>query len=241
MGTFVLVHGSHCGAWVWQKVTPLLREVGHEVYTPTLTGLADRSHLVPCAVNLTTHITDVINLLHYEDLAEVVLVGNSYSGMVITGVAAGVPERIKRLVYLDAYIPDDGQSEADLLPAPVRATREAEAAGHGGLIEPFPPAIFGITNPQLENWIKARLTPHPWGTYAEPVPAGNAKSAGLPRTYIHCTRYPETTPRLFDHFAHKARSAGWEVLELAATHLAMLTEPRELAELLLRLDLVEGL
>ncbi len=228
----MLVHGSCCGGWVWQKLAPLLRSAGHEVYTPTLTGLADRSHLYRCGVDLTTHITDVANLLFYEDLSQVVLVGNSYGGMVITGVAARVPERLKKLVYQDAYIPEDAQSEADLLPAPIRAAREAEAKAHGGLTEPFPPAVFGITDPELENWIKARLTPHPWATYAEPVPAGNDRSAAIPRVFVHCTNYPATTPRLFDPFAQKARSAGWEVHELAATHLAMLTEPRELAELL---------
>jgi pimeloyl-ACP methyl ester carboxylesterase len=114
MAIFVLVHGSHGGSWIWQKVTPLLRAGGHEVYTPGLTGLSDRAHLLKCGVDLTTHITDVASLLFHEDLAEVILVGNSYAGMVITGVAASIPERLKRLVYLDAYVPDDGQSELDL-------------------------------------------------------------------------------------------------------------------------------
>src|SRR5574340_543741 len=114
--TFVLVHGSHDGGWIWQKLAPLLRAAGHTVYTPTLTGLSDRSHLLAYGVNLTTHITDVANLLYYEDLSDVVLVGNSYAGMVITGVAARTPERLKLVVYLDAYLPDDGRSELDLWP-----------------------------------------------------------------------------------------------------------------------------
>ncbi|MGE5224124.1 MAG: alpha/beta fold hydrolase, partial [Omnitrophica WOR_2 bacterium] len=112
MATFVLVHGSNGGGWIWQKLAPLLRSSGQEVYTPTLTGLSDRSHLLNCSVNLTTHVTDVANLLCYEDLTDVILVGNSYAGMVITGAAEKVPERLRLLVYLDAYIPDDGQSEA---------------------------------------------------------------------------------------------------------------------------------
>ena len=121
MATFVLVHGSHGGGWIWQKVTPLLRSAGYEVYTPTLTGLSDRSHLLECGVNLTTHITDVINLMDYEDLTDVILVGNSYAGMVITGVAAKEPERLKQVVYLDAYLPDTGQSELDLWPVEMQA------------------------------------------------------------------------------------------------------------------------
>src|SRR3972149_5119926 len=128
MATFVLVHGSFGGGWVWQKVTPLLRAGGHEVYTPRLTGVGDRSHLLNCGVDLTTHITDVASLLFYEDLSDVVLVGHSYAGMVITGVAAKVPERLKLLVYLDAYVPDAGQSEVDLWPAEMRAAIQDDEA-----------------------------------------------------------------------------------------------------------------
>jgi pimeloyl-ACP methyl ester carboxylesterase len=230
---FVLVHGSNDGGWVWRKLAPLLRAAGHLVYTPTLTGLADRSHLLDCGVNLTTHITDVVNLLFYEDLSEVVLVGNSYAGMVITGVAAKAPERLKLLVYLDAYVPDEGQSEFDLLPAEVRAARQADAAAHGGLLQSPPPAVFGITDPALAEWIEARSTPHPVRTYSEPVPSGNADSAAIPRVFIRCTFNPAVTPDLFASSAAKARAKGWQVHELAAGHLAMLTAPREVAELLL--------
>lgn len=233
MTTFVLVHGSGCGGWVWQKLTPLLRATGHEVYAPTLSGLSERAHLLHCGVNLTTHITDIADLLWYEDLSDVILVGNSYAGMVITGVAAKVPERLKVIVYLDAYIPADGQSEADLLPAPIRAARESDAAAHGGLIPPPPPALFGVTDPGLAQWVTARLNPHPWSTYAEPVPAGNAKSAALTRIFIHCVGNPVTTPDLFAASAAKAKASGWKVQELAAGHLAMLTAPREVAEILM--------
>src|SRR5512143_665754 len=169
MGTFVLVHGSNDGSWIWRGVRRCLHASGHDVFTPTLSGLGDRSHLIGCGIDLGTHIADVANLLFYEDLSEVVLVGNSYAGMVITGVAAKVPEQLKLLVYLDAYIPDDGQSEADLLPPEMRSVRQAEAAVNGGVIQPPPPAIFGVTDPSLAEWIKARETPHPWATYAEPV------------------------------------------------------------------------
>jgi pimeloyl-ACP methyl ester carboxylesterase len=233
MATFVLVHGSGCGGWIWQKLTPILRQAGHTVFTPTLTGVGDRSHLLNCGVNLTTHIQDVASLLSYEDLSEVVLVGHSYAGMVITGVAARLPERLKRLVYLDAYVPADGQTEADLWPPEMRAAIQADEAAGRGLRQPPSPDFMGITDPQMAIWMKERLTPHPLAAYYEPVPMGNARSAALPRAYIHCTAGP-TSP-VFAPFAEKARAAGWQGFELATGHCAMLTMPREVADILLYL------
>ena len=233
MAIFVLVHGTSCGGWIWQKLTPRLRAGGHEVFAPTLTGVGDRSHLLHCGVNLTTHITDITSLLSYEDLADVVLVGHSYAGMVITGVAAKVPERLKRLVYLDAYVPADGQTEADLWPAEMRAAIQADEAAGRGLRPPPPLDLLGITDPEMASWVKTRVTPHPLATYQEPVPVGSAKSAALPRAFIHCTAGPATP--IFAPFAAQARAAGWEVLELATGHCAMLTMPHEVAELLLKL------
>ena len=233
MTTFLLVHGTGCGGWVWQKLTPFLRAGEHEVYTPTLTGVGDRSHLLNCGVDLTTHITDVASLLFYEDLSEVVLVGHSYAGMVITGVAAKVPERLKLLVYLDAYVPADGQTESDLWPTEMRAAIHTDEAAGRGLRQPPPLDFLGITDPEMAAWVKARVTPHPLATYNEPVPVGSAKSAALPRAFIHCTGGP-TTP-VFAPFAAKARAGGWEVHELATGHCAMLTVPREVADLLLEL------
>jgi pimeloyl-ACP methyl ester carboxylesterase len=234
VATFILVHGTGCGGWVWQKLAPLLRGKGHEVFAPTLTGLSDRNHLLNCGVNLTTHITDIVNLILYEDLSDVILVGNSYAGMVITGVAAKIPERLKLLVYLDAYLPDNGQSEADLLPSEMLAARQADEVEHHGLIQPPPPAIFGVTDPILENWVKARMTPQPIDTYTEPVPTGDARSAAIPAVFIHCTGNPDTTPDLFAPSAAKARARGWQVNELKAGHLAMLTAPQQLATILLQ-------
>jgi pimeloyl-ACP methyl ester carboxylesterase len=236
MYPFILVHGSNGGSWVWQKLAPLLRAAGHEVYAPTLTGLADRSHLLSCGVDLTTHITDVVNLLFYEDLSDAILVGNSYAGMVITGVAAKAPERLKLLVYLDAYVPEDGQSEVDLWPPERRAFAAAVEADAKGLAQPPPLALFGVTDPALVDWMSARATPQPVSTYTEPVPPGNAKSDALPRVFIHCTDKPPTTPDIFEPFAAKARAKGWKVYEISAGHLAMLTAPRELAALLLELS-----
>ncbi len=232
MAIFVLVHGTGCGGWVWQKLVPLLRATGNEVYTPTLSGLADRKHLFSQKINLTTHIDDVSNLLYYEDLSDVILVGNSYAGMVITGVAARMPERLKLLVYLDAYLPDDGQSEADLLPKEMLAARRADAAAHGGSVQPPPPEIFGITNPELSGWVQARLTPHPFRTYTEPVKLSDKEGWYVPSLYIHCTGNPASTPDLFSSSAGKARSRGWPVIDATAGHLAMLSHPRLITEIL---------
>ncbi len=159
--------------------------------------------------------------------------GNSYGGMVITGVSAKIPERLKLLVYLDAYLPEAGQSEADLLPVEMFASRRADAEANHGLIKPPPPRIFGITDPALEDWVKARMTPHPLASYTEQAPAGKSGSMALPGVFVHCTGNPATTPDLFAASAAKAKAKGWPVIDLAAGHLAMLTAPIQLAELLL--------
>jgi pimeloyl-ACP methyl ester carboxylesterase len=231
MSTFVLVHGSNCGGWVWKKLAPLLRAVGHEVYAPTLTGLSDRAHLLHCGVDLSTHVTDIANLIVHEDLSDVILVGNSYGGMVITGVAARVPERLKVLVYLDAYVPEDGQCEVDLWPPERKAF--AEEAEANGLAQPPPFTLFGVVDPELLDWIAERVSPQPVSTYTEPVPPGNAESEALPRVFIHCTGNLSGTPDVFGPFALKAREKGWDVHEIATGHVAMLTAPQELSELLL--------
>jgi pimeloyl-ACP methyl ester carboxylesterase len=231
MGSFVLVHGTSCGGWIWQKVSPLLRAAGHDVYAPTLSGLSDRSHLVNYGVDLHTHVTDVANLLSYEDLSDVVLVGHSYAGMVITGVAARVPERLKLLVYLDAYVPDDGQSEVELWTADMRAAIQSDPAAARGFRQPPPLDFLGVTDGEMAAWLQARLTPQPMSTYTQPVPAGDARSHALPRVFIHCTA--GQTSQLFGTFAIKARARGWPVHEIATGHMVMLTRPRELATILL--------
>ena len=158
MATFVLVHGIGCGGWIWQKTTPLLRNAGHDVCTPTLTGIGDRAHLLNCGVDLTMHITDITNLLRYEDLTDIVLVGHSYAGMVITGVAASVPERLRLLIYLDAYVPEDGQIESELWPPEMRAAIQADAAAGRGLRPPPSPEFMGIADPEMAAWLRARVS-----------------------------------------------------------------------------------
>jgi pimeloyl-ACP methyl ester carboxylesterase len=212
-------------------VTPRLRKAGHDVVTPTLTGLGERSHLAHPDIDLDTHVEDIVAVLSYEDLRDVVLVGHSYGGMVITGVAARGAEWLAHLVYLDAFVPDAGQSLLDFvgeLAIPVR--QQAEAAG--GFVPSFPAEAFGVTAEADMAWVQPKLTPQPFKTFTQPV--GDLEAAGaLPRTYIYCGN-PAMGP--FDQFAEKTKTAsGWRYRELETGHDAMVTMPQELTEILLEL------
>jgi pimeloyl-ACP methyl ester carboxylesterase len=241
MATFVLVAGAWHGGWCWRKVTPLLRAAGHEVFAPTLTGLGERSHLAHPDVGLTTHIQDIVNLLEYEDLNHVVLVGHSFSGMVITGVAEQVPGRLAHLVYLDAFVPENGQALVDLLPPEGRQSNEARVRAEGDgwrllSLRPVPWETFlreewRVTDEADVRWMVARLGPQPFKTMTEPVRYTNPAAAALPRTYVRCVDFPNPA---FDRFAARSRQEpGWRYRELASSHDVMVTMPRELAELLL--------
>ena len=172
MATFVLVHPAWFGGWCWKKVSPLLHARGHAVHTP-LTGLGERVHLARPEVGLDTHVDDVVNLLTYEDLHDVVLVGTSSGGVVITGVVDRVPERIGHLVYLDAFVPEDGQSMLDIIPPERRPVMEklVQTEGHGWLLPRFAPApwetfareSWRISDEADLRWMLARLAPTPLG------------------------------------------------------------------------------
>ena len=234
MGTFVLVHGTGHGGWCWRLVAPLLRAAGHEVHTPTLTGVGASSHLSNQVnrISLATHIEDVSNTLFYEDLSGVVLVGHSYAGMVITGVAAKAARRLAQLVYLDAYLPLEGESEIDLWPPEQRERYRADL-GSGIKFRQIPLSLLGITDPKMSEWVQERLTPHPYSTYEDPPPSGTPESAFVPRTYVHCTVGPFAS--WTEPFAARARRLGWNVQTIAASHDVMITHPNELAEILLRI------
>jgi len=170
MAIFVLVHGSFHGGWCWQKVARLLRHVGHAVYTPTLTGLGERHHLATPQTGLEVHIQDILQVIKYEDLHNVILVCHSYSGLVNSAVADHLPERLRRLIYLDAFIPHDGQSAFDLMPGMEEQWAQLAASqGNGWRVPPMPPAALGITNPADAAWVLARLTPMPILTHQQQV------------------------------------------------------------------------
>jgi len=219
----------------------LLRARGYDVYTPTLTGLGDRAHLARPEIGLNIHIEDVANLLKYEDLTGVVLVGNSSGGMVITGVADQAPELIAHVVYLDAFVPQDGQSMLDIMPPDRRPPMEAlvRNEGQGWLLprfaplpwEKFVPEAWRITDEADLRWALPRLCPTPFGHFKEPVHRRNAAAEKLPRTYIRCVQWPNA---VFDRYAETARQTpGWRYRELATSHIPYMTHPNQLADLLI--------
>lgn len=202
MATFVLVHGGFSGGWLWAPVRPLLRAAGHEVFTPTLTGVGERAHLARPDIDLDTHVRDVLGVLDYEDLNDVILVGHSYSTMVVTVVAERAPERLARLVLIDTLIPQDGQSWADLMGPPLMERLSTAAHAHGeGWRVPYPGD-------------EPRMSPHPLGTVTQPLAVRNPAAVAVPRAYIFCTDNPPQwffgllAPRIAQSAA-AARAAGW--------------------------------
>ena len=223
--TFVLVHGAWHGGWCWRRVTPLLRSEGHDALAPTLTGLGERSHLLGPAVDLNTHIADVSAVLEYEDLTDVVLVGHSYGGMVIAGVAAKSAPRITHLVYLDAFLPDNGKALKDYAPLP-------PSRDDGWRVPPVgPPSAFGVTDERDVAWMASRLGDHPQNAFTQPVQLADEPTVSVRKAFIHCTKAP-----WFVEAAERARQRGFQYRELfAAGHDAMITQPRELARILVGL------
>lgn len=223
--TFVLVHGAWHGGWCWKKVLPLLRAAGHDVFAPTLTGLGERSHLLSQAIGLDTHVQDVALLLEYEDLENVILVGHSYGGMLLPAVAEAAPDRVAQLVYLDAFLPQDGKALADY--APISPTRD------DGWRIPSPAPIqgFGVTNQADVEWAQPRLDDQPLPTFTQPAEFSESVHAAQTRTYIRCSGAP-----WFVEAASRAQQGGFQYYELlSAEHDAMITKPNELAEILVAL------
>jgi pimeloyl-ACP methyl ester carboxylesterase len=235
MTAFVLVHGTGHGGWCWRFIVPLLRALGHDVYTPTLTGLGASSHLLHelNRISLDTHVKDVTKMLFYEDLSEVVLVGHSYGGMVITGVAAKEPQRLAQLVYLDAYLPFEGENEIALWPPDQKEKYRTDLASGIRFRPPLASSMLGITDPKMSKWVQERLTPHPYSTYEDPPASGSLQSASIPRTYIHCTFGPLSS--WMEPFAARARKLKWNVHTMAAGHDVKITHQNELVEILLRI------
>ena len=230
MATFLVAHGAWSAAWAWTKVRPLLRARGHEIFTPTYTGLGERAHQAAPDIGLQTHVEDVLGVLTFEDLRDVVLVGHSYGGMVATVVADRAPERLRRLVYLDAFVPRDGQSLADLLPAEMRARMLDGARTHGDGWRVPPNPVPPDTSEADVAWITPRRVMQPRRTFDEPARLTGA-GAHLPRTYVYCTRLAPLD--VFRPFAERARlEPGWEYLELDASHSPNVTAPDALAALL---------
>jgi pimeloyl-ACP methyl ester carboxylesterase len=233
--TFVLVHGAWHGGWCWRSVSDRLRASGHRVFAPTCTGLGERAHLLSRTITLDTFTRDVSGVIEAEELHDIVLVGHSFGGLPVSGVADRMPERIRSVVFLDSMLVQPGRTPADGLTAEVAAARrKAAEETSGGLSLPTPPAsAFGVTGPADAAWLERRLTPHPFSTYASRLEIGNAVGNGLPCTYVACTR-PAYLP-LEGARTWARQQAGWRWEEIATGHDAMVTAPEELAGMLERL------
>jgi pimeloyl-ACP methyl ester carboxylesterase len=230
--TFVLVHGAWHGGWCWRRVSDRLRAAGHRVFTPTCTGLGERAHLLSREITLDTFAKDVAGVIEAEELRNVILVGHSFGGLPISGVAEMMADRIRHLVYLDSLVVQPGKSPFDGLPPDIVATRiKAAEETSGGLSLPTPPpSVFGVTDEADAAWIKRRLTPHPLGTYKSPLNIKNPVGNGLPRTYISCTSPAYTA--LDGVKAWVKQQPGWTWAEIATGHNAMVTAPDELTRML---------
>lgn len=234
MTTFVLVHGAWHGGWCWRAVSPILRRAGHAVFTPTLTGLGERAHLARPGIDLDLHVQDIVAVLEMEDLRDVVLVGHSYGGVVVTGVAGRAPERIRRLVYLDAFVPENGKCLLDYVEraVPERAAGFRKEGEQFGSVAPPPVSLWGHVNPEHIAFVKTRETRHPFHCFTQPVRLADPRARTLPRTFIYCSS-PATGS--FDQFAAKYRNdPAWRFFELRTGHDAMILVPDEVAAVLLQ-------
>ncbi|MGW4895400.1 alpha/beta fold hydrolase [Kitasatospora sp. NPDC004240] len=236
---YVLVHGAWHNGRVWDRVTPLLTRAGHRVFAPSLTGHGDREHLLGPEVGLDTHVADVVALLLGEDLTDVVLVGHSYAGMVISAVADQVPDRIAALVYVDAMVPVDGESVLDVLPPTRHLLELAADSDTPWRIPPLPegPAptgLFGVTDPADAAWLRTLLSDESALCFQQPVRLENPATAAVPRTHIHCVG---SAPEGIAHRpvpATQPNGTPSQVWQLRSGHDCMIIAPGRLAELLLK-------
>lgn len=236
MSTFVLVHGGGHGGWCYAKVKRLLEAAGHEVFAPSLTGLAERSSALSTAIDLDTHIDDVVQLLHYWDLRDVVLVGHSYGGMVITGTADRCAERIGKLVYLDAATPRNGQSLVDIAGDVIESTRTGGTTVDGVelVLLPGPGAgrFYGVSDPADLAWMEQRLSAHPWRCFEQPLRLHHDDAVrAIPQYQIVCS---STLLARAAAPVEEARSVG-RLWEIDTGHDLMITEPDFVADTLVEI------
>jgi pimeloyl-ACP methyl ester carboxylesterase len=224
MTTFVLVHGAWHGSWCWKRVRRLLQHQGHEVFTPTLTGIGERAHLLAPTVDLRTHTLDVLNLIQWEELDDIVLCGHSYGGMVVTGVADKIPRRIRTLLYLDAFVPENGQSLVDF--APITAAQLVE----DWKCIPISAETFGV-NAADRAWVDRQCTLQSVACFRQPAELTGGLSQ-LQRTgYLYASGWLGSQSP-FHPFYQKAKSRGWFTHEVECGHDVMLDQPEVLAALL---------
>ena len=236
MTTFVLVHGAWGGAWIWRRVLGPLRAAGHEVHAVTLTGDGERAHLRRADITLRTHIDDVLGLIDAEELQGITLVGHSYAGQVITGVADALlargPGVLRQLVYVDAMVPLPGEGWGSNHPPEVVAARRAAAAAHDNALPPPDPRDFGIDGAD-RDWLLRRQVPHPFGPYREPMPFDGERCAAVPRCFIDCNQ--PAYPTIDGARARVRSQPGWRIVVLPTGHFPMVSAPEALVAQLLAL------
>ena len=227
--TFLVAHGAWSAGWAWKKIHPLMSAAGHRLFTPTYTGLGEREHLASPSNDLDTHIQDMLAVIKYEDLRDVVLIGHSYGGMVATGLADRAGDRIAQLIYLDAFVPTDGQALFDLIsPAARRGMQENTKAGDGWRVPPNP--IAPDTSEADAKWLAERRLPQSIKCFEAPLHLRGTEIT-LPRSYIYCTRIAPADS--FRPFAERAKSErDWRYYEIDASHSPHVTAPETLAALL---------
>jgi pimeloyl-ACP methyl ester carboxylesterase len=222
LATFVLVHGAWRGSWCWKRVRTLLQRHGHEVFTPTLTGVAERSHLLTPEVTLETHILDVVNLVLWEELSDIVLCGHSYAGAVITGAADRIPDRISSLVYLDAFVLHDAEDLSQYVPGRVV---------DGWKVQPIPAETFNVNRADRE-WVDRQCSLQSIGCWQQPIRLTGGISQIKTITYVLATGWAaEHSP--FLKFYQEAQARGWQTVTLPCGHDVMLDQPEELTNVLL--------
>jgi pimeloyl-ACP methyl ester carboxylesterase len=229
MTSFVLVHGGWHGGWCYRRVAQILIKAGHDVFTPTLTGLGERSHLLGPDITLDTHITDVLNVIKWEGLSDVVLCGHSYGGVVVTGVADAIADHLSAVVYLDALVIEDGQSAMSILTEARRSTLLHDAAMHGGgiAVPPPSPELWGVNQHDLE-WVRRNLTPHPLASLQQQIRL-NGDYRKPKRTYVYAKG--GTSGRFYEMCL---RDPTWTVLTTEGGHAQMVDDPTTVASILMR-------
>jgi pimeloyl-ACP methyl ester carboxylesterase len=227
--TFVLVHGAWHGGWCWRHVADLLEKQGHKVFAPTLTGLGERSHLLTKEVNVSTHVTDIVNVLKFEDLKDVVLVGHSYGGLVISGVAEQAGDRISSIIFLDAFLPENGDSLLEKSSPAFKSAIDA-ALGRNEVSFKAPPAsAFGVEEKD-RAWVDSKTTPQPIGTYGEKATYTGGREKIAKKAYIRALGYKSPT---FDANVTKVKSnSSWKLAEMQTGHDVMVIAPDQLVALL---------
>jgi len=230
--TFLLIHGSFCGGWYWRRASDLLEKEGHKVFSPTLAGLGEHSHLLNKDINLDTHITDIVNLIKWEDLNNICLVAHSYAGWPASGALEQIGQRVSSIIWVDAFKPDDGQKALDVVNETIRkAALAAAEKGEAGL-PPAPAALF-LVNEKDRAYADSKFTPQPVGAYLQPIRLSGARDKVARKTYIRCSRFP--APAFNKAMAECKADASWTVIENTTSgHVIMLDEPEWLADILVK-------